>query len=93
MSSISGIPGGSSSISEQIAMLEEQMFRYSEFAKGSSTASADYKALQYAISTRNIADAQAALARLQLDSQSTGQPALTTSPPPLSNDGSINVKA
>jgi len=93
MSSISGIPGGPSSIGEQIAMLEEQMFRYSEFAKGSTRASADYKALQYAILTRNIVDAQAALARLQIDSQTIGQPALTTSPPPLSGDGSINVKA
>jgi hypothetical protein len=48
------------------------MLRYTQFAQANPPASVDYKALEYAIETQNVSDAQSALERLQLDSQSTG---------------------
>jgi hypothetical protein len=97
MSNISSISSSPLSMSEQIALLEEQMFRYSQFAQGSS---ADYKALEYAIQTHDISDAQNALARLQRDSQITAAAATATinthSPVDsggVQGEGSINVKA
>jgi hypothetical protein len=63
---------GSLSASEQIELLREQMLRYTQFAQANPPGSTDYRALEYAISTQNVSDAQAALERLQLDSESAG---------------------
>jgi hypothetical protein len=92
MSTISSV---SSAVSQQtIALLQSQMMRYSQTANGqNSQASADYKALQSAIKSGNVSDAQAALARLQRDSQTANPTAATpasTSPTassPVDSDG------
>ena len=85
----------SSAVSQQtIAALQVQMLRYTQTASGqNSQASADYKALQAAIQSGNVSDAQVALARLQRDSRSTNPAAATpagtsaTANSPLDGDG------
>ena len=73
MNEVSGItPVGSGSNSpsqEKIALLQAQMQHYAESANASIKATADYKALQYAIRTDNISDAQADIARLRQENQ------------------------
>jgi len=54
-----------------ITSLKSQMSLYSHYANATGAAGADYKALQFAIQTHNIAEAQAALARLRRDGQSS----------------------
>ncbi len=57
------------------------MARYAQAANGqNSQASADYKALQAAINSGNVSDAQAALSRLQRDSKTANSPAAASSP-------------
>ena len=82
-------------VSQQtMAALQAQMARYSQTANGqNSQASADYKALQTAVKAGNVTAAQAALARLQRDSQAgksgAGQPASSSSTAnsPVDSDG------
>ncbi|MGO8699688.1 MAG: hypothetical protein ACLQVY_18465 [Limisphaerales bacterium] len=74
MSAISSVSiNVASAISQQtIAALKAQMSRYAQAANGQNNqASADYKALQAAITSGNVSDAQTALARLQRDSQAS----------------------
>ena len=90
---------------QTIASLQAQMARYSQSAGGqNSQASADYKALQAAIKSGNVSDAQAALSRLQRDSRTTGAATSATAPsgaPKVDSDGdqdgstshSLNVTA
>jgi hypothetical protein len=89
MSSVSSATGVAAVIEKQtLAALRAQLERYSQSALGQfSSASADYKALQYAIESGNISAAQAALARLQRDSDSAAAnlapaPTETTAPDP-----------
>jgi hypothetical protein len=83
-----------------IASLQAQMARYSQSASGQNgAASADYKALQSAITSGNVTAAQAALVRLQRDSN-VGKPAAQTSAPatstvssPVDNHGNLDATA
>jgi hypothetical protein len=90
MSKIPNIPAQSSIPSQpSLTSLKSQLSLYQQYANASGPAANDYKALQLAIQTNNIADAQAALARLRRDSQSSGQPASSTSnaSAPVDTDG------
>jgi hypothetical protein len=98
----------SASSSRTIAILQQQLMLYTQFANGTGPAAAAYKALEYAIQTNNVSDAQAAMAQLQSNSESAGasSSATTTSDSSISSDigqsassgqtpelGSINVTA
>jgi hypothetical protein len=89
VSSPAGSSASSASSQQTIAMLQKQMMLYTQFADGSGPAAADYKALQYAIQTHNVSDAQSAMARLQRDSQAANPPssATTNSNSPVDSDG------
>jgi hypothetical protein len=78
VSSISGVSG--TSTSEQIAMLQQRMFFYSQYAQANPPASTDYKALQNAVLTQNLSDAQEAFARLQVDSLSSAASSTNSTP-------------
>ncbi|HEV2456361.1 MAG TPA: hypothetical protein VGY98_19010 [Verrucomicrobiae bacterium] len=60
------------SIQPSIASLQSQLQFYSQYESGTGAAAEAYKALQFAIQTHNISDAQNALARLKRDSESAG---------------------
>ncbi len=83
---ISGISNSGASTAaslEAMALLQAQMLRYALAANAEAgQASVDYKALQEAIKSGNVAEAQTALSRLQRDSQaassSAASPASTT---------------
>jgi hypothetical protein len=65
-----------------IESLQMQMERYSNLASQElSRAGADYRALQAALATGNVSDAQTALARLELDDASTDPTDITPSTP------------
>jgi hypothetical protein len=66
---------------QTIALLEQQMMLYPQFAEGSGSGAAAYKALLYAIQTNNVSDAQSALAKLQRENV----PASSASPGPTVN--------
>jgi hypothetical protein len=90
VSSVSSSPSNQ----QTLALLQSQMVRYAQSANGhNSQASADYKALQTAITSGNVSQAQAALTRLQRDSKTTnsGANAPTSTPsttqPPVDTDG------
>jgi hypothetical protein len=102
MTPISGVSASattavSAAVSQQsIASLQAQMVRYAPAAGSqNSRASADYKALQQAIQSNNVSDAQAALARLQRDSQTATHGTTTQSPAstPVDSDGDHNGSA
>jgi hypothetical protein len=78
-SSVAAKTSVASAVSQQtIASLQAQMAHYSPSANGqNSQATADYRALQAAIKSGNVSDAQASLARLQRDSK-TASPAETS---------------
>jgi len=86
----------SSAASQQlIAALQAQMLRYSQAANGqNSSARSDYRALQAAIKSGSVSDAQAALARLQRDSRNNSPAAATPAAtstranPPVESEGS-----
>ena len=62
---------------ETLALVQTQMYRYVLAALGkNSPATEDYKALQYAVQTGNLSDAQSALARLNRDSNIAASAAL-----------------
>jgi hypothetical protein len=65
---------------------------YTQFADGSGSATADYKALQDAILTKNVSDAQTAMAALQRDSDTANlpSPAATSSNPAADNLSNLN---
>ena len=68
---------------QSIAALQELMDRFSQTAIGhSQRASLDFKALQLALETGNVADAQDALARLQRDSAIYGSTPAAPAPSP-----------
>lgn len=54
------------------------MLLYPQFAEGSGPGAAAYKALQYAIQTNNVSDAQTALAKLQRDNVPASPPSSAT---------------
>jgi hypothetical protein len=58
---------------QKLTPLEAQVAMYSQLAKGNGPASDDLKALKKAIEERNFANAEAAVARLQRDSQNAAQ--------------------
>jgi predicted negative regulator of RcsB-dependent stress response len=78
-------------VSQQtIASLQAQMLRYAQPANGqNSQASADYKALQTAVQSGNVSDAQAALARLKRDSQA-GNPASNAGSTPPATTSAVD---
>jgi len=71
MKPVAPISGVSTSSSlDTIALLQAQMLRYSLMANSAiGAANIDYMALQNAIKSGNVSEAQAALSRLQHDSQ------------------------
>jgi hypothetical protein len=68
VSASAATPAGEPSITS----LKSQMSLYSQYANATGQAGADYKALQFAIQTHNVTEAQAAMARLRRDSQASG---------------------
>jgi hypothetical protein len=77
--SASASASASTSSSEQtIEMLEQEMTLYTQYANGSGPAATAYKALEYAIETKNVSDAQTAMADLQRDSESANSPSSAT---------------
>jgi hypothetical protein len=82
MNPVTNVTNVSSAVSQQtIDALQLQMARYTQSAIGQdSPARADYKALQAAIQSGKVTDAQAALARLQRDSQSSQTVTAANSP-------------
>ena len=56
--------------------LQSDLLIYSQFANGNPPGSVDFKDLAYSIQTRDMAEAQTALARLRLDSETAGSPSL-----------------
>lgn len=81
MSAISALSAGSSSTSAAVYLptflsLQSELLLYSRFATGTGAAATDFQAFQYALETRNIANAQTELARLRRDSIAAGAPAL-----------------
>ncbi|HZM02227.1 MAG TPA: hypothetical protein VFC44_04310 [Candidatus Saccharimonadales bacterium] len=80
-----------SAVSQQtIAALQVQLAHYTQTGSGqNSQTSADYKALQNAIQSGNVSDAQVALARLQHDSAPPRPtPATSTLASAVNSDGS-----
>ena len=85
--SASGIPAsGSASSQPTIASLQSQLQLYSQYENGTGAATEDYKALQFAIQSNNISNAQAALARLKRDSEGSGTPPSATANATVSTD-------
>jgi DNA-binding FadR family transcriptional regulator len=80
MSDVTSVSNTASAVSQQLlASLQAQMARYSQAANGTnSQASADYKALQAAIQSGNVAAAQVALSRLQRDDKAASPAAATS---------------
>jgi len=83
-----------SAVSQQtIAALQAQLAHYTQTGSGqNSQTSADYKALQNAIQSGNVSDAQTALARLQRDSTPPRPNAQASTPAsavnaPIDSDG------
>jgi hypothetical protein len=71
-----------SSVSQEtLAALYAEMFHYSQLVNSQNThTSVDYNALQVAIKSGSLPEAQAALARLQHDSNIPNSPAAAPSP-------------
>jgi hypothetical protein len=91
MSSISNITSNVSSSVEQqtMAALQAQLSLFAQSANGQNLpARADYKALQSAITSGNVSQAQAALTKLQRDAKAASpSPATSAASPPVDSDG------
>jgi hypothetical protein len=77
---ISSVP--SSVVPQTIVLLQAEMLRYAQAANSQSgDTSSDYRALQTAIKSGNLLDAQAALFRLRHDNQAGASNAATSASP------------
>lgn len=72
VSAISAIQSSSASAADYlptIMSLQSDLLIYSRFASGTGPAATDFKALQYAIETRNVSQAEIELSRLRQESE------------------------
>jgi len=109
MSSISSVAAVASSVSSSVASavdqqtlaaLQIQLSVYAQEANSENTeAKAAYQALQSAVTSGNVSEAQAALATLQLVGHAANHnPTASASSPPVDNGGNpdsnvLNIKA
>jgi len=92
MTPVTPISNASTSSSlETIALLQAQMLRYSQMANAASgPASSDYIALQAAIKSGNVSEAQTALFRLQRDSQAASSSATSSAATTSANSSPVD---